>query len=184
MIRSIALLLVVFAAGCASLQTDSMQDLTTDFANLETFAWLDQKGLPGDDVRIRDERVRQTVYDTIEQTLQAKGYRKADTEQADFVVSWFGAIEQKIKKEHIDHLYSPYGYGTLLRDPALNQESPRAIAEYEEGTLIIDLLDPKDQRLLWRGTGVGRVVKDRPAETALKNLATSVSRILDPIPSR
>lgn len=184
MIRSITLIVLIFIAGCASLQTDSKQDLAADFSEFETFAWLDHKVLPGDDVRVRDERVRKTVRDTIEQTLIAKGYRQSGTNQADFVVSWFGAIEQKIKKENLDHLYSPYGYGTLLREPTLNPESSRAIAEYEEGTLIIDLLDPVDRRLLWRGTGVGQVVKERTPETALKNLARSVSRILDPIPSR
>ena len=101
MIRSVALVVLIFTAGCASLQTDSKQDLATDFSDFETFAWLDHKTLPGDDVRVRDERVRKTVHDTIEQTLIAKGYRKSDTNQADFVVSWFGAIEQKIKKENI-----------------------------------------------------------------------------------
>ena len=154
MIRSIMALLLVFAAGCvSSLQTDSAQDPAVEFSHLETFAWLAEEELPGDDVRVRDERVRKTVHDAIEQTLIAKGYRKTGLDQADFVVAWFGAIEQKIKKEYLDHLYSPYGYGTLLRDPALNRTTPQKIEEFEEGTLIIDL-------------------------------ARSVSRILDPIPSR
>lgn len=184
MIRTAALLIALLVAGCTTLQTDSKLDTTLDFTNFETFAWLDKGALPGEDVRVRDERVRITVRDTIEQVLSDKGYRKADSGQADFVVSWFGAIEKKIKKDHLDHLYSPYGYGTLLRDPTLNSEAPQSISEYEEGTLIIDLLDPKDQHLIWRGTGVGQVVKDRPPETALKNLARSVSKILEPIPSR
>jgi len=183
MIRLIpVLLLIIIAAGCATLQTES--EKVADISALQTFAWFDESGKHGDDVRIRDERVRKTVYDTIEQVLVEKGYRKADAAQADFVVTWFGVIEQKIKQEDLNHLYSPYGYGTLLRDPALNYDSPREIAEYEEGTLIIDLLDPDEHRLLWRGSGVGRVVKDRPPETALKNLARSVTQILGPVPSR
>lgn len=184
MIRSIAVLFLFLVAGCVSLQTDSKQDPAVELSDLETFAWFDSKSLPGDDVRVNNERVRKTVRDAIVQTLIAKGYRETDTDQADFVVSWFGAIEQKIRKEHLEHLYSPYGYGTLLRDPSLNTEPSRQIAEYEEGTLIIDLLDPVNHRLLWRGAGVGQVIKDRPPETALKNLSRSVSRILDPIPSR
>lgn len=182
MIRLMALLLV-FAAGCVPLQTDSIQDLTTEFSNFETFGWLDSNALPGEDVRVRDERVQQTVRDAIEQTLIQKGYRKTDTDQADFVVAWYGAIEKKIRNDNLDHLYPAYGYGALLRDKTLNPDSPQPVAEYEEGTLIIDLLDPKNQRMLWRGTGVGPVINDRPVETALKNLANSVARVLDPIPS-
>jgi len=179
---SLAALVLIITAGCAALQTES--EKVADISALQTFAWFDESGQHGDDVRIRDERVQKTVYDTIEKTLVEKGYRKTTADQAEFLVSWFGAIEQKIKKDDLDHLYSPYGYGTLFRDPAFNYDTPREIAEYEEGSLIIDLLDPEDHRLLWRGTGVGRVIKDRPPETALRNLARSVGRILDPVPSR
>jgi|GEM_PF-385037 len=181
---SVTVQVLLLAAGCVSLQTESTYDLKADFSELETFAWLDNEKLPGDHVRISNEAVQQTVRDTIEQTLVAKGYRTGETESADFVVSWVGAIEKKIKKEHLDHLYSPYGYGTLFRDEALNPEPARQITEYEEGTLIIDLLDPVNQRLLWRGTGVGRIVPERPPETALRNLAKAVVKILEPIPSR
>ncbi len=184
MVRLLAVLLTVFFAGCASLQTESELPAAAEFSNLETFAWFDGEFLAGDEVRASDEKIRATVQDAIEQALIAKGYRKVDAGQADFVVSWFGAIERKILEDQLNHLYSPYGYGTLLRDPALNSEPSRAVGEYEEGTLIIDLLDRADRRLLWRGTGIGRVDRGRPAETALKNLAQAVTRILEPVPSR
>ena len=133
---------------------------------------------------MNDPKVRQTIRTAVEQSLSSKGYEQVDRQQADFLVTWFGAIEQKIKKENIDHFYAPYGYGTLYRDPVLNTESPRAIGEYEKGTIIIDFVDPKNQKLIWRGSGSGRLAEDQPEQTTLRNLNRSVNKILAPFPAR
>ena len=171
-------------AGCAQLDTGSKIDDATDFTVLKTFSWLHDADKPAEDVRLNDPKVRQTVRTAVEESLVSKGYEKVEREQADFLVTWFGGIEQKMKKENIDHFYAPYGYGTLYRNPVMNTESPRTIAEYEKGTIIIDIVDPKRQKLIWRGSGSGRLAEDQPEQTALRNLNRSVTRVLEPFPAR
>lgn len=183
MMRMVIALLFITAAGCAQVQTDSKIDEAADFTALKTFGWLHDEDKPAEDVRLNDPLVRQTVRTAVEQSLSAKGFEQVDRQQADFLVTWFGAIEKKIKKEKIDHFYAPYGYGTLYRDPVLNTESPRKIQEYEEGTIIIDAVDPKNRRLIWRGSGSGRIAEDQPEQTALKNLHRAVTKILDTFPA-
>ena len=182
--RGVFLLIVIMLAGCSQVQTGSEIDDAADFSALTTYCWLHDTEKAADDVRLNDPRVRNTVRTAVEDALASKGYEKVDREQADFLVTWFGAIEQKIKKENIDHFYAPYGYGTLYRDPALNTESPRKILEYEEGTIIIDIVDPQSRKLIWRGSGSGRIAEDQPEQTALRNLNRSVTRILAPFPQR
>jgi hypothetical protein len=184
MIRIAWACIFLIVAGCAQLQTDSEIDKATDFTGLKTFSWLHDTEKPAEDVRLNDPKVRQTVRSAVEESLISKGYEQVERQQADFLVTWFGAIEQKMKKENIDHFYAPYGYGTLYRDPVLNTESPRTIAEYEKGTIIIDIVDPKSQKLIWRGTGSGKLAEDQPEQTALRNLNRSVTKILDPFPAR
>lgn len=174
----------LLVAGCAQLQTGSEINKKIDFTALKTYSWLHDVDTPAEDVRLNDPKVRQTIRTAVEQSLSSKGYEQVDRQQADFLVTWFGAIEQKIKKENIDHFYAPYGYGTLYRDPVLNTESPRAIGEYEKGTIIIDIVDPKSQKLIWRGSGSGRLAEDQPEQTALRNLNRSVTKILAPFPAR
>ncbi len=174
----------LIVAGCAQLQTGSKIDDATDFTELKTFSWLHDADKPAEDVRLNDPKVRQTVRTAVEESLVSKGYEKVERQQADFLVTWFGAIEQKMKKENIDHFYAPYGYGRLYRNPVMNTESPRTIAEYEKGTIIIDIVDPKRQKLIWRGSGSGRLAEDQPEQTALRNLNRSVTKILAPFPAR
>ncbi|MGI9535983.1 MAG: DUF4136 domain-containing protein [Desulfocapsaceae bacterium] len=184
MMRIAIALIFMIAAGCTQLQTGSKVDDAVDFTALKTFGWLHEQDKPAEDVRLNDPLVRQTVRTAVEQALLAKGYEQVDRQQADFLVAWFGAIKKKIKKENIEHFYAPYGYGTLYRDPVLNTESPRKVQEYEEGTIIVDAVDPKNRRLIWRGSGSGRIAEDQPEQTALKNLNRSVTKILDPFPAR
>ena len=184
MIRIAWVCIVIIVAGCAQLQTDSKIDDTTDFSSLKTFSWLHDADQPAEDVRLNDPNIRQAVRNAVEESLAAKGYVMTERQQADFLVTWFGAIEQKIKKENIDHFYSPYGYGTLFRDPAFNTGSPQKIREYEKGTIIIDIVDPKSQKVIWRGNGSGRLAEDQPEQTVLRNLNRSVTTILAPFPAR
>ena len=174
----------LIVAGCAQLQTGSEISEATDFAQLKTYSWLHDVDKPADDVRLNDPKVRQTVRTAVEQSLSSKGYEQVDRQQADFLVTWFGAIEKKIKKENIDHFYAPYGYGTLFRNPVLNTESAQPISEYDKGTIIIDIVDPKNQKLIWRGSGSGRLAEDQPEQTALRNLNRSVTKIMAPFPAR
>ena len=184
MMRGVAVFILLLLVGCTQLQTGSEIDAAADFSALKTFGWLPDSDTPADDVRLNDPRVRNTVRTAVEQALAAKGYEQVERQQADFLVTWFGAIEQKIKKESIDHFYAPYGYGTLYRDPVLNTEAPRNILEYEQGTIIIDIIDPQSRKLIWRGSGSGRIAENQPEQTALRNLNRSVTRILAPFPER
>ena len=184
MIRIVWACMFLIIGGCAQLQTGSQIDDKTDFSELKTFSWLHDADQQAGDVRLNDPKVRQTVRNAVEESLVSKGYERVERQQADFLVVWFGAIEQKIKKENIDHFYSPYGYGTLFRDPVLNTGTPQKIGEYEKGTIIIDIVDPKSEKVIWRGSGSGRLAEDEPEQTALRNLNRSVTKIIAPFPAK
>ena len=184
MMRSAWVCMLLLVAACTQLQTGAEIYEKIDFTALKTYSWLHDVDKPAEDVRLNDPKVRETVRAAVEQSLTSKGYEQVERQQADFLVTWFGAIETKIKKENIDHFYAPYGYGTLYRDPVLNTESPRTIGEYEKGTIIIDIVDPKSQKLIWRGSGSGRLAENQPEQTALRNLNRSVTKIVEPFPAR
>lgn len=185
MIRiTFAVLLAIMLAGCSQVQTSSKVDAGTDFSVLETFSWLTEADPEAEDIRLNDPRIGQTIRDAVEQVLSGKGYRKVERDQADFLVVWFGGIEKKIRKENIDHFYAPYGYGTLYRAPELRNDESRASLEYEEGTVIIDALDPQTRSILWRGSGSGRLVEGQQEQIALNNLRSSVKKIVQPFPGR
>ncbi len=182
-INLLLLLVLSFTAGCSTVQVKSDFNPKTDFSRLKTYQWLKSNDKPSDDVRINNEFVINTIRAAVEKDLQTKGFTRVDNGQADFVIAWFGAIEQKIKSENIDHFYRPYGYGTLYRDPYWNaQPTTVNVSEYEQGSLIFDFLDPGTHTLLWRGIGSDTLKENQSERQVIQNLNAAVTQILAGFP--
>ena len=183
MIRLGILFLLVISAGCSTMTVEADYNPDMDFSTLKSYSWLRDVDNPGEDLRINNPLVINSVRSAVDEELQARGLEKTSREKADFLVVWFGAIEQVLKTENINHFYRRYGYGTLYQDPYWNS-SPTVASEkeYEQGQLIIDIVDPKTNKLIWRGTAKNRIVPDQTEEGAKKNLKTAVQKILENFP--
>lgn len=182
---SLLSIIILIVSGCSTIQVTSEYNPKRDFSSLKTYAWLNDMDHPSDNLRINNELVIRSVRNAVEESLESKGFVKTTRDQADFLISWFGAIEQKVKAETITHFYAPYGYGTLYRDPAWNTQAQAiALKEYEKGSLIFDFLDPKSNTLIWRGIGQDRITEGQSGEKIKKNLHLAVSQILADFPPK
>jgi len=179
----LSLLILSVIAGCSTIQVKSDFNPKMDFSRLKTYSWLGTVDKPSDDIRINNEFVNKTIRVAVEKDLQGKGFTRVDSGQADFVITWFGAIEQKIKADNINNFYSPYGYGTLYRDPYWNnQPTTMNVREYEQGSLIFDFLDPRTHTLLWRGIGSDKLKEEQSESQMRYNLNAAVTQILASFP--
>jgi len=176
--------LLLLVAGCTTLQVTSEFNPKTDFTRLKTYAWLDGAEKRGNDVRIDSELVTTAVRQSVEDVLAARGLKKVEAATADCLVTWFGAIEQRLTVENIDHFYARYGYGALYRSPQWNPQSTGQAVDYEEGSLVIDIIDSTTHSLLWRGSGRDKIVAGRPETQVRANIKAAVNRILAELPSR
>lgn len=140
--------------SCASSTITTSIDSTIDFSAYRTFAWLP------------DSSWRETKYDNailqrnVEQEtvrlLKIKGYT-VDTLRADFLVHHHITIENRTRLvQASNYRYAPnmfmgrYGYFYRMYQPMMISNRFREVP-YREGTLIIDIIDRKEQRLVWRG---------------------------------
>ena len=182
--RLLSILLLFFVSGCSKIQVTTDFNPGTDFSQLKTYRWLSAQDNPGDDLRINNEFVIKAVRTAVDHELSAKGYRRDDTGQADFVVSWFGSIDKKLRPENINNYYARYGYGALYRNPNYNPQPLTSLntIEYEEGSLVIDLLDPASNTLLWRGTGSSKLKENQSENQVTRNVHSAVKRILEGFP--
>ena len=175
--------LLFFNSSCSTLSVQTDYNPAYDFSALKNYAWLDTTKAHGTDARINNDLVVDRVRKAVEQTLAARGYVKTDAASADFIVSWLGAIEKKLQVDTIDHFYSPYGYGSLYRDPFWGGSTRTTTAyEYEVGTLVIDILDPVQHKLIWRGTGEDRISGNKDPEKVSKGINEAVAAIMKDFP--
>ncbi|WP_297894071.1 DUF4136 domain-containing protein [Shewanella sp.] len=157
--KSIIVGLAVLAlSACSSLKSGWDYDPTANFSQYKTYAWVTQKAdtsgyhLDG----LMDQRVR----DAINMQLAAKGMNLADAKDADVLVNYLTKVDKKINVDtfNTNFGYSPYygpgwGWGG-------NMHTQTTVREYEVGTLIVDLIDNKTAKLIWRGS-VADTIRDK-----------------------
>jgi Domain of unknown function (DUF4136) len=179
-----AFLLLFVCTACSTVSVNSDFNPAYDFTELKTYSWVDNGKAPSKDTRINNDLIIDRVRSAVESNLAARGFVKTDTQRTDFQVSWHGAIKKKLQVETIDHFYSPYGYGSLYRDPAWAGSSMRTSTarEYEVGTLIIDILDPAKHKLIWRGSGSKMIGGESNPEKITKKINEAVAAILKDFP--
>jgi hypothetical protein len=141
-------------SSCASSGVATSVDSTINFAAYRTFAWLPDSTWQETkyDNAILQRRVEQEVV----QLLKIKGYT-LDTLQADFLVHHHVTVEDRKRVVQApSYLYSPNryfanrGYFLSMYEPMMVSNRFREV-QYREGILIVDVVDRKQQRLVWRG---------------------------------
>ena len=153
------LLLVVFAAGCASKpKMRSAYDDSIDFSQYKTYNFYQNAGPDSDSYQ---SLFSQYMITAINKEMQARGYTLSDA--PDLMVNFNANLQDKTKVTTSPSMNSSYygyrggyyggwngyGYGTETH-----------VSQYTEGTFNIDLVDPQRQQLVWEAVGVGRINDD------------------------
>ena len=172
--------LVVWVAACSPVKVQTDVKSTVNLSDMKTFDWLDSTAAPGTDARVNNPELAHLVRTATEKNLLKKGFVKSAS--ADFLVNWLGAIEDRVQTESIQHFYSSYGYGTLAAGNAEQGKETAAVRSYEEGVIIIDILDPQKHILLWRGKGTRRLMKGMSKAQVARYINLSADEILKNFP--
>lgn len=166
-----ALLIILampFVMG-ACVVTSGIKSTTTIVApgantsSYKTFSWYQPKPEAAADYEKGfgtglDEKIRRAVEEEMEQN----GYRKV-TENPDVLVAYDVSVSVPLEKDNPENFmpgfgYS-YGYMHGYRYAYGNAGLPgfRSVDLFKAGTLIIDLINPKSNELVWRGWTEGAI---------------------------
>lgn len=139
-IRWIALAALAAAMGCG-VPVAVESDPGARHGGWRSWSWLGRPPVARGDTELAavDDRVRASF----EREMGTRGFRKVERERPDFLVTYYAAVTRPIEAKAIE--YAAGG-------PASNAAVAKTGA-YEQGMLIVDLLDAKTGKLAWRGTG-------------------------------
>ena len=130
-------------AGCAPMRVSSHVDRERDFTGYRTWDWGPSDALPAGDPRFeRNPYFQDHVQGAIERNMAAKGFERANAgAEPDVRLHFHAVIDRRMDVNLVDYLS---GY--------CDRNDCRAgVSEYDEGTLVIDMVDVPTGRLVWRG---------------------------------
>jgi len=142
-------LALVLALACSTVRVTSDYDPEVDFSAYRSYAWLPRTPEATGHPRLDSPMVQERVHRGIDRALAAKGYQPGG-EQADFFVTYQLAVDHKLDAyTTYREYYGLYGYRVAIPETT--------VREYDEGSLIIDVMDAKRQKVVWRGVASGRL---------------------------
>lgn len=152
-IKDIILLLMclVFITGCSTNYTaDTDRDDDYDFQAVKSYFVAGDKQLKNPMISDID---RSRINEAIDNEFNMHGLISTDEENADVLITYFVVTKDKVKVRSSGH--SPYyGYNSRYGHAYGYSYGTTDISakSYTEGTFVIDIVDNKTKKTVWRST--------------------------------
>lgn len=133
-------MLTIAAAGCAPLRVNTYLDRSADFTRYRSYAWAENDAFATGDPRLDNNRFfRQRVEEAVDMHLAARGFEKTSPGTADVLIHIHARMEQQIETARLDRIDGHCVDNDCRPDV------------YDVGTLMVDVMDARTNRLVWRG---------------------------------
>jgi hypothetical protein len=162
--------------GCATMTVSSHVQRGLDFAQYRTYEWGPADALPTGDPRLDENPFfKDHLQGAVEKGLAARGLELTGSGTPDLLIHYHASISQRIDVNRRDR---EYGYCS-------GSECPGEVFEYEAGTLVLDLVDARTNRVIWRGWARHTVedMLENPDRMASR-IDEAVRRMLERLPER
>jgi Domain of unknown function (DUF4136) len=161
------------AAGCATMTVGSHAERGFDFSQYRSFDWILAETLPlGDPRLVRDPFFNDHMQGAVEKALaRQRIVRLTDGETPDLWIHYHASIRRRIQP-----LDWASGYDAAF-------DSAPGVASLEEAIFVLDFIDARTNRLIWRGwvqRRLGNLLENRDRMAA--TIDDAVSRMLLHLP--
>lgn len=188
----LAIVVTIFVGGCSTLQTQVGYDTEYDFKSYSSFAVVYVN--KGD----KRDLQRNIISKTLNRYIEQKGYSSVEKSKADFYFTVH--LDVQTKREVATNYESMsirprYNYGywnypiidsNLSRYDSYEQDMrvTTSTYEYEEGKLIIEVVDAKKQDVVWQGVAKDEISAQYTQEEMSNYINRIIIKLFKDFPSR
>jgi hypothetical protein len=168
---------MAWLGGCgSSITVNHDYDTTADFSRYSTFDWASRASSQAnlDATGAADGLLDKRIRNAVNQILPDRGLTQ-DENSPDLLVAYHVGVQDKVQVTDWGYSYGRSYWGMGTRDIDVYQ--------YQQGTLIIDLVDNQTKTLVWRGSGTKTIESSsRSPEQVQKTINDAVGKILSQYP--
>lgn len=181
-----AMMIIALMAACASsTNIKSDYDRSVDFSQYKTYGYYSPMGIENPNY---SSLLGQMFRDAIDAQMLKRGYVKSSSPDLLFNVS--ARMEDKTRVTTMSNpgMYGGsgyYGYRGGMYDPwgGYGYGTSTHVSQYTEGTINVDMVDPKMKRMLWEGVAIGKV-QDKKNDNLREDIMTGVAEMFEGYPFR
>jgi hypothetical protein len=157
--------------GCSTLRVTVDYDPEFEFEKQKSVAVV-HYDREGENTLLNDRLIA-----ALQKELSAKGYRQSSKEEAELLFVFHVNVEEKVDIDTDYHMAGFFGYGY----------SPGMIAttrtyRYTKGTLIIDALNPKNKKIVWRSIATDTLSRKETPQERIEYVNTVIAEAMKSYP--
>jgi hypothetical protein len=163
---------ICLLGGCVT--TSATTSPNANLGSYRTFAFFQPTTANAKQLAFERSPAGQVVRDRVSSDLQSKGLTEA-AENPDLLIAYHSKLEQKTE-------VTDWGYGGFYGGwGGLGGPGNVSVDQYTQGTLLIDMIDPKTKQVVWRGTA--SAVANNPDNPDTNKLASAVDKLMKKYPA-
>ena len=183
------MLTTLILSACSSYNFYSVSNEKVDVSKYQTYAWV-----PSEESKTsnyyKNDIAEDKIINAVNTELNARGF-KVDSRKPDLLIRYTAVVDNKSRVIDEPVYYQPmaryvpvrgyyrgrafYYYRYYRPFPVYAGRETREI-KYEEGNVVIDLIDRNSSKVIWRGVAKGEI--DNP-EKAINDLPKVVGKIFN-----
>lgn len=166
-----ATMIAVLGTGCAPVHVQSFTERDAPFAAARSYRWADDGARATGDPRLDSNPFfERRIMAAADAALRGRGFERRAADDADLVLHYHASVSQALDTARIDR-----EFGVCAQC--------RVTSVYDAGTLMLDFVERRTNRLVWRGWAEGSIdgmVDDQAWLDA--HIDRAIARIVDSLP--
>ena len=166
--------MLALLVGCSTMQIQTDFSRDTDFSTFETFLYKESDESLAGVSPLAHER----IVAAIRQELTNSGLSEVETDP-DLLVAYYGSTAEQLQFQTSYAGAGGWGRWGRMGGMGMGTSTTRATT-YEQGTLVIDVWEARENRLVWRGVVTDTLSSNPDRNT--KMIQQGVSRVFENYP--
>jgi hypothetical protein len=159
-------------------------DKAFNFSSLKTYTWLPNPQEYFGDSRIDKAALEALIKTAVDRQLAAKKYVKITSGTPDFHVRYHAITSRDMQIENVSDAHS--GMSGDWDDHRLSVYrkggGKSATYSWDKGTLLLDMVNPENNKFFWIGTAAAKIGLQDSAEKKAERINRAVSKLLADFP--
>jgi hypothetical protein len=160
-------LVAAFSCLGAAQEVRTDHDKSANFERYHTYYWAK--------VQASNPLWQQRIQEAVDKDLQSKGWQRSD-KNGDIAVTAVGSARDQQEYQTFYNGLGGWRWG------GFGNEATTTVENYRVGTLVVDMYDAQNKRLVWRGTSTD-TLSDKP-ENNEKKLDKAVDKMFKDFPPK
>jgi len=180
----LCVVLVTLLAGCASMEVTTEHDTAFNFSSLRTYDWLPNPQEYFGSSKVDKSVLEARITSAVDRELAAKKYVKITSGTPDFQVRYHAITGMDMQIENVSG--GSQGMSGDWNDQRLGfyrrGGGKSATYSWDKGTLLLDMVNPENKKIIWIGTAAAKIDLQDSAEKKEERINRAVSKLLADFP--